>query len=224
MAMYTPLPSTHILRTPSPLQTPPSTPSSGEIPPQHTTPTPSREPTPQFLPYISSRLPQSQDLQQLQGAQAPQQPHLQHYAYPHQPKAPYALPTTRDQRLQIRTALRFGIPHKRISEVLGVTQHQIITASKGPLTPQRHRCGNKPAITTPQRARIVQWLKASPSRRLLRFDQLHDKLQLDSPELFRELKHSGVKAIKTAMELEGYKRKFVPGKGCLTVCEDDVRT
>ncbi|KAH8812966.1 hypothetical protein F5884DRAFT_751262 [Xylogone sp. PMI_703] len=45
--------------------------------------------------------------------------------------------TTRDQRLQIKTLLMAQIPHKRISELLGVTIPQIIYAARSPLDPAK---------------------------------------------------------------------------------------
>lgn len=122
--------------------------------------------------------------------------------------------TTRDQRLQIKTALLFGHKPKEISDVLGVSCHQIAYAAKAPLTPQHHKKSPGPSITTPQRARIVKWLEGSPSRRRYRYDQYASQIQKDDPALYAELKSVGPKAFKTAMKLAGYKRKLDKRKGC----------
>ncbi|RFU27694.1 hypothetical protein B7463_g8652, partial [Scytalidium lignicola] len=58
--------------------------------------------------------------------------------------------TTRDLRLQIKTALLFGHKYKEISKVLGVLYHQIYWASKHPVIPQHVKKARKPAIITPQ--------------------------------------------------------------------------
>jgi hypothetical protein len=43
--------------------------------------------------------------------------------------------TTRDDRIAIRTALRFRIPYIEIRETLGVTEGQIRWAKAHPITP-----------------------------------------------------------------------------------------
>lgn len=113
--------------------------------------------------------------------------------------------TTRDDRIAIRTALRFGIPYSRVREVLKVTESQIKYAKTHPLTPQHRQTGKKPAIRTPQKKVLETWLLQSPSHRRMAYKQIPLRL----PELSR----FGNQAINTAMRSMGYTRRTAPKKG-----------
>ena len=66
--------------------------------------------------------------------------------------------TSRDDRLAISTALRFGIPSTQIQQVLGVTPRQIQYAKDHRLTLQHRRAGRPIGLRTPQRAALETWL------------------------------------------------------------------
>jgi hypothetical protein len=110
--------------------------------------------------------------------------------------------TTRDKRLQIRTAIQFAIPTKRIIEVLHVTKTQIKYAKRHRLTPQVHH-GRNPFIKTPNRNYLAQWIEASPSHRRIAYTKIPHHTGLPF----------GTKAIHTAFDLIGYTRKKSHKKG-----------
>jgi hypothetical protein len=116
---------------------------------------------------------------------------------------------TRSDRIRIKTALDFSIPHDQIIEKYGYTKAQIIgTARTRRLTPQkRGRVGKKPKITTPKRTQLEQWLLRSPSRRHIRYQHIPDI----APEL--ELQGCGAQALSTAFKLVGYGRRIAKRKG-----------
>jgi hypothetical protein len=76
-----------------------------------------------------------------------------------------SLETTRDQRVTIKTALRFKVPWSQIRKELNVTNRQIQYANRHRLTPQKNRTGSKPKLSTPRRRALEAWLLDSPSRR-----------------------------------------------------------
>lgn len=117
----------------------------------------------------------------------------------------YAIATSRDDRIAIRTALQFGIPISQIQDVLKVSTGQIRYARTHPLTPQKSRAGRKPGIRTPQRRTLETWLLHSPSHRRIAYKQIPFRLP--------ELSTFGDKAITTAMRSMGYKRRTAPRKG-----------
>jgi hypothetical protein len=110
--------------------------------------------------------------------------------------------TTRDKRLQIRTAIQFAIPTKRIIEVLHVTKTQIKYAKRHRLTPQVHH-GRDPFMKTPDRNYLAQWIEASPSHRRIAYAKIPRHTGLPF----------GTKAIHTAFDLIGYTRKKSHKKG-----------
>ena len=81
------------------------------------------DPVREFFKSSSPEIPDSQDSQELEFLKAP--------------------PTSRDQRIQIQTALLFKIPHSKIREVLDVTEKQIKYARKHQVTPQKSKRGKK---------------------------------------------------------------------------------
>ena len=75
------------------------------------------------------------------------------------PRRERALPTTRSDRIRIKTALDFGHSWAEIEKKYGFTQRQIQYASESQITPQGHRAGRRPLLKTPQRRRLEQWLQ-----------------------------------------------------------------
>jgi transposase len=116
--------------------------------------------------------------------------------------------TTRDQRLAIKTALRFHVPWSQIRKELNVTNRQIQYANRHRLTPQKQRCGHKPKLSTPRRRALEAWLLESPSRRHIPWRQI----PLCAPE-FSDI---GECAIYTAMKSLGYCRRVAKRKGFST--------
>ena len=93
---------------------------------------------------------------------------------PQTPRKQYALPTTRSDRIRIKTALDFNILIEQIQAKYGYTEKQIRLAKQA-LTPRKQgRCGYRPKITTPKRQRLEQWLLASPSCRHIAFRHVVD--------------------------------------------------
>ena len=127
---------------------------------------------------------------------------------PQTPRKQYALPTTRSDRIRIKTALDFNIPIEQIQAKYGYTEKQIRLAKQA-LTPRKQgRCGRRPKITTPKRQRLEQWLLASPSRRHIAFRHVADITPLELG-----LRGCGEKAIRTAFKLVGYGRRVAKRKG-----------
>jgi hypothetical protein len=116
-----------------------------------------------------------------------------------------SIPTSRDDRIAIQTALRFGHSPQTISRTLGFTQRQIQYARAQRVTPQGYKAGKKPALRTPQRRALETWLLQSPSHRRIAYKQI--PLRLPELSIFRD------KAINTAMRSMGYKRRTAPRKG-----------
>jgi hypothetical protein len=113
--------------------------------------------------------------------------------------------TTRDDRIAIRTALRFRIPYIEIRETLGVTEGQIRWAKAHPITPQHYRAGKRTAVRTPQKTALETWLLQSPSHRRIAYKQIPFRLP--------ELSLFGDKAITIAIRSMGYKRRTALRKG-----------
>ena len=72
------------------------------------------------------------------------------------PRKQYATPTTRSDRIRIKTCLDFNIPFEEITKKYGYTRNQILRARHNTnVTPRKKgRCGRRPNITTPQRQRL----------------------------------------------------------------------
>jgi hypothetical protein len=112
--------------------------------------------------------------------------------------------TTRDQRIQIQTALLFKVPWEEIREKLHVTDHQIRYARKHRLTPQKDRRHIRPKLHTPQKRVLEQFFLESPSHRHIPFQQI--------PNLLPEL-NAKEDAIHTAARELGYCRRKAHKKG-----------
>ena len=69
---------------------------------------------------------------------------------PQTPQKQYTRPTTRSDRIRIKTALDFNISPASIYKKYSYTEKQIRLA-KQHLTPQKNRCGRKPKVNTPTR-------------------------------------------------------------------------
>jgi hypothetical protein len=127
---------------------------------------------------------------------------------PQTPQKQYPPATTRSDRIRIKTALDFNIPHDEIRKKYGFTEKQIQLA-KQKLTPQKKgKCGRKPKITTPTRHRLEQWLLESDSHRHVAFRHI---LELAPPELC--VQDCGEQAMRTAFKLVGYGRRVVKKNG-----------
>jgi len=115
--------------------------------------------------------------------------------------------TSRDKRIQIRTALLFKIPYKQICEKLFVTNKQIKWARRHRPTPQKKsHCGRAPKANTPVRQYWEQWLLESPSHRHIPFHNLPQLV----PNVFNGY---GEQAIHTGFKLVGYGRRTAKRKG-----------
>jgi hypothetical protein len=110
--------------------------------------------------------------------------------------------TSRDKRLQIQTALLFRIPHAEIKERLDVTDFQIKYARNHRLTPQKARYTVK--LHTPEKAKLKDWLLASPSHRHVAYHKMPRYL----PQL-----HAKETALRTAIQDIGYCRRVSRKKG-----------
>ena len=116
--------------------------------------------------------------------------------------------TTRDQRLAIKTALRFQVPWSKIRKEFNVSNRQIQYANRYRLTPQKKKCSKKPGLSTPRKKALEAWLLESPSRRHVPWRQI----PLRAPE-FSDF---GEQAISTAMKALGYRRRVAKRKGFST--------
>jgi hypothetical protein len=111
--------------------------------------------------------------------------------------------TTRDTRIQIKTALLFNIPYKDICATLNITRRQLIYTKTHSLTPRR-RSDRLVKLRTPQKHILETWLLRSPSNRHVPYHAITRVL----PEL-----NADKYAIQTAMEDLGYTRRIAPRKG-----------
>jgi hypothetical protein len=115
--------------------------------------------------------------------------------------------TTRDKRIQIRTALLFKIPYKQICQKLFVTDKQIKLARRHRPTPQKKaHCGTRPKANTPVRQEWEQWLRESPLHRHIAYRHLPRLI----PDIFEGY---GEQAIHTGFKLVGYGRRVSKRKG-----------
>ena len=72
-----------------------------------------------------------------------------------------------DDRIAIKTAMRFNIPHAKIISTLNVTQTQNFYARNAHI--QKKECGSKSLIRTPQRKALKDWLEQSSSHKRISF-------------------------------------------------------
>ena len=140
------------------------------------------------------------------------QPALQLVLQPALPLAPCrrrnrSCETTRDIRLQVQAALRFKVPYAQITQTFGVTIDQIRYIKTHRATPQKTACGVKPALKTPQKQVLKQWLQESPSHRRVPYQYI--------PRYFPEI-GAGEQAFRTAINALGYTRRASKKKGFST--------
>jgi hypothetical protein len=119
-----------------------------------------------------------------------------------------SLETTRDQRVAIKTALRFKVPWSQIRKELNVTNRQIQYANRHRLTHQKNKAGTKPKLSTPRKRALEAWLLESPSRRHIPWKQI--------PLYAPQFSDVGEDAIYTAMRALGYQRRVAQRKGFST--------
>jgi hypothetical protein len=127
---------------------------------------------------------------------------------PQTPQKQHAPPTTRSDRIRIKTALDFDISPERIRKKYGYIISQILRAKTNRVTPQYKACGRKPKITIPTRHRLEQWLLESPSHRHVAFRHIRE---LAPPELY--VQDYREQAMRTAFKLVGYSRRVAKRKG-----------
>jgi hypothetical protein len=113
--------------------------------------------------------------------------------------------TSRDLRLQIKTALFFKVPWKEIREKLGVSYYQIAYANHHRLTPQKKKSSRHALLDTPRQQELQQWLLASPSQRHIPWRAI--------PLCAPQFSNIGEVAITTAIQQLGYKRRKAIRKG-----------
>jgi hypothetical protein len=116
--------------------------------------------------------------------------------------------TTCDQRLAIKTALRFKVLWSKIRKEFNMSNRQIQHANCYRLTPQKKKCSKKPRLFTPPKKALKAWLLESPSWRHVPWKQI----PLRAPE-FSDF---GEQAISIAMKALGYRRQVAKRKGFLT--------
>ena len=89
-------------------------------------------------------------------------------------EASYSVPTpktprkqcTRDDRLRIQVLYDdAGYTEDQIVLQTNYTRGQVQYALSHRLTPQKHRCGKRPFLNTPQRKRLVEWVTSSNANR-----------------------------------------------------------
>jgi transposase len=118
------------------------------------------------------------------------------------PKTPRK-PTSRDERLRCET-LYFEArwTQDQIALQLNLTLAQVKYALSHRLTPQRHKCGQKASLNTPQRRQLVEWVTASKDNRRVPWP--------DIPAILGW--NFGHKAIRTAFKKEGFVRRIARKK------------
>jgi hypothetical protein len=114
-----------------------------------------------------------------------------------------AVETTRDLRLQIKTALLFKIPYTKIRSTLNVTDHQISVARNIRLTPQKARHIIK--LHTPEKQALKDFLYSSPSHRHVPFREIY--------RFVPQIHGAKEEAIRTAYKDIGYSRHKSVKKG-----------
>jgi hypothetical protein len=134
---------------------------------------------------------------------------------PRTPQKERAAPTTRTDRIRIKTTLDFNISPEKIRKKYGYTLHQIARAKTLRLTPQfKARYGKKPKVDTLTRHRLEQWLLESPSRRHIAYRHIRELTPLKL-----SLQDCGEQAVRTAFKLVRYSRRVSKRKGFSTDLE-----
>lgn len=114
-----------------------------------------------------------------------------------------AVKTTRDLRLQIKTALLFKIPYVEIRSILNVIDHQISIARNIQLIPQKARHIVK--LYIPEKQALKDFLYSSPSHRHILFREIYRFV----PQIYGAKEE----AIRTAYKDIGYGRHKSVKKG-----------
>ena len=114
---------------------------------------------------------------------------------PKQPRRQRHTELTRDDRLKIQT-LYFDaeLTRDQICLQLDITYSQVCDTIRHRLTPQKHKCGTKPFLNSPQRKRLIEWVTSSRENR--------EVLWAAIPDIFGW--ECGEKAIRKAFKKEGF--------------------
>lgn len=115
---------------------------------------------------------------------------------------------TRDQRLEIKTLLKFGFSIKRICNELGVTRRQVKYTFQQKEVSPGIRTGRPPRLSLEQADELEAFISSSTIARRMTYLELASK----------QFSHwnCGEKAIRTALASKGYRRCQVrtrPEKG-----------
>jgi len=130
------------------------------------------------------------------------------------PKTPTRQTLGRDDRLRIHTLYYdAGWSIDQIVLQLNVTRRQVQWALETRLTPQKQRCGRKPALNTPQRKALVEWVTKNSTTRRISWFEIPIELSLNL----------GEKSIRNAFKREGYVRAFARRKIILTEENKHIR-
>ena len=110
---------------------------------------------------------------------------------------------TRDDRLRIETLFfQANFSQAQIALQLNLTPRQVSYALTHRLTPQKQRCGRMPALNTPQRKHLIEWVTASGVNRRTRW--------ADIPAILGW--NCGEKAIRATFRKEGFFRRIARRK------------
>lgn len=152
--------------------------------------------------------PSTQRFNRLQKDRSLRQPTLTNTAdFP--PPRTRAPELTRDQKIEMRTLRTHNKwTYSTIAKATGHTIGQVRLALTGPLTPQKHRCGKKPLLRTPQKTQLREFLAADRLHRELPWPDL--RWYIPGFELY------GEQAIRTALRAIGYRRQVRKHKIHLT--------
>ena len=122
--------------------------------------------------------------------------------------------TTRDARIKAHTL--YYDANWSIDQIclqLNLTRRQVEYALQHRVTPQAYRRGRKVALNTPTRKRLVEWITTNKATREEDWYVLPLLLGLKC----------GIKAIRKALEIEGYVRRIARSKPPLTQEQRDIR-
>jgi hypothetical protein len=113
-----------------------------------------------------------------------------------------ANPLDRDDRIRVDLMYKLGFTDSEIVKEFKEkkwTIRQVQHARAQPHTPRSRRNFRGPVLRTEHRKKLVRWIQESPSHRLVKWEDIPGHLDLGIPY--------GVKAIKAAMDTEGYGRR-----------------
>ena len=109
--------------------------------------------------------------------------------------------------MKIKTAAAAGLATKEIAQRYGYTPQQIYYALRNSQSPKTDRCGGKPAIPQEKAEELISLICQEPQNRRMTYQSIPDM----APEL--ELQGYGWKAIRTAVESQGFGRRVSKRKG-----------